>query len=181
VADESHSDGLVEYRVTVPEDWIDNNNHLNDARYVTAFSTAIDTMLAQFGVRVPAPDGLSLVTAEMHVRFVREAKLGNWLLVLTRILDLDEKRLHTYQEMRDEQDGELLATAEWMTLHVDITVPRVVPFPGAVYAQLKALHARHARLPRPDDVGRSIGIRRDAGREVGTVSRGPMTERTSDS
>jgi acyl-CoA thioester hydrolase len=156
------ADGLVEFDVVVPEEWIDSNNHLNDARYVTIFSRACDALLAEFGVQVPAPDGLSLVTAELHVRYLREAKLGDRLLVLTRVLDLDEKRLHTFHEMRLADDEQVLATAEIMTLHVDITIPKVVPFPIAVQEQLHALRARHARLPRPADAGRSIGIRKRA-------------------
>jgi acyl-CoA thioester hydrolase len=45
-------------------------------------------------------------------------------------------------------------------LHIDMTGPRVTPMPADVAEKVAAMHKAHAALPRPDRVGRSIGIRR---------------------
>jgi acyl-CoA thioester hydrolase len=75
------------------------------------------------------------------------------------LLDWDAKRLHAYQEIR-HVDGWLAATSESMSLHVDMSGPKVASFPPDIAANLEAMHAAHAVLPRPERAGRSIGIRR---------------------
>lgn len=153
-------DGRHQCRMVVPEEWIDENDHMNDARYVTVFSNAGGELLALFDVYSPGPDGLSTVTAEMHLRYIREAKLGEPLLVSTQLLDFDEKRVHYFQELTHAEEGYLMATAESMILHVDITIPKVVPFPERAQQGLQAMLAEHRKLPVPEGVGRQMGIPR---------------------
>jgi acyl-CoA thioester hydrolase len=47
-----------------------------------------------------------------------------------------------------------------MTLHVDMTVKKVTPFPPEVMNALARLKAAHAHLPRPQGAGRSIAMPR---------------------
>jgi carnitine 3-dehydrogenase len=54
----------------------------------------------------------------------------------------------------------LLATAEQMLVHVDMNTGRSAPLPGELYERLLAIRAAHAVLPTPEQVGRTIGIRR---------------------
>ncbi len=46
-----------------------------------------------------------------------------------------------------------------MTLHVDLSGPRVVPMPEDIHARVAAMAAEHAKLPRPEGVGAQIGLR----------------------
>jgi acyl-CoA thioester hydrolase len=54
----------------------------------------------------------------------------------------------------------LLASAEQLLVHVDMDAGRSVDLPDHLVARLDALAAAHADLPRPDVVGRPMGIRR---------------------
>ena len=45
-----------------------------------------------------------------------------------------------------------------MTLHVDMNVRRVAPFPPDILARVQAVAAAHAKVPRPDGVGRRIAM-----------------------
>ena len=88
-------------------------------------------------------------------------KLGDRLYSRIRILDHDEKRFHTFQELYHE-DGWLSATGEGLTLHVDLGGPKVAPMPEHIQHRLAELARAHARLPAPEGVGSRIGIRRKA-------------------
>ena len=79
-----------------------------------------------------------------------------------QLLDCDEKRIHSFQELR-HVDGWLSATCEVLMLHVDMAGPKVAPFPPDIRQKVEAMRAAHAGLPRPERAGRSIGIRRKGG------------------
>ena len=69
----------------------------------------------------------------------------------------DGKRVHVFHEMR--RDGEPVATAEQMLLHVDTVANRAAETEGEVARRGEELAAAHAGLPRPERAGRAIGVR----------------------
>ena len=102
---------------------------------------------------------LTIYTAEVHVCYVRELHLGDEVTVSFQLLDHDDKRLRAYQEIR-HTDGWLSATSELLSLHVDMSGPKVAPFPADIAEKVEAMRAAHAGLPMPERAGRSIGIKR---------------------
>jgi acyl-CoA thioester hydrolase len=62
--------------------------------------------------------------------------------------------------MYHRKQGYLAATSELLSLYVDMRQRRVAPMPAAILRRLAALQRAHGRLPRPEQAGRSIGIRR---------------------
>lgn len=150
-------------RLAIEPDWVDYNGHLNMAYYNVLFDRACDVFVASAGL---GPDyvaarGLSYMTAEIHVCYLREVFLGAPLQVRTRILDLDAKRLHLFAELIHAEEGWVSATSEQMYLHVDLVARRVVPWPADLRAGLEALWAPTRHLPLPDRAGRRIGIARN--------------------
>jgi acyl-CoA thioester hydrolase len=95
----------------------------------------------------------------VHLCYVRELHLGHRVTGTFQLIDYDAKRLHYYQELR-HVDGWVAATCEVLSLHVDMSGPKVAPFPADITPRLEAMAAAHRTLPRPERVGRSIGIRR---------------------
>ncbi|TMM54998.1 thioesterase family protein [Sulfitobacter sabulilitoris] len=144
----------------VKPEWIDFNGHLNMAYYNVLFDHCADEIYADLGF---GPDyqktGCTTYTAEFHLCYVRELHEGDAVTVTLHLLDHDEKRFHTFQEIWHE-DGWLAATGEAMALHIDQSGPRVAPMPAEIKARLEALQAAHDALPRPDRAGRKIGITR---------------------
>ena len=57
-------------------------------------------------------------------------------------------------------EGELLATAEQMLLHVDTRAQRACPAEPAVAQKFAELAAAHATLLRPAEAGRAVGQKR---------------------
>src|SRR5579862_7643082 len=140
--------------------WIDYNGHLNMAYYNVMFDRAIDEFWLRLGIGptyMKTRHG-STFTAECHVRYLREIHLGDPVQVSILLLGADEKRLHTFEELRHARDGWLSATSENMTMHVDLGLRKTAPFPPDVRATIDAVARAHATLPPPDGVGRSIAM-----------------------
>ena len=92
----------------------------------------------------------STFTAECHVRYLREIHLGDPVQISVYLLDADEKRLHTFEELRHATEGWLSATSENMTLHIDMNARKTAPFPPDIRARIEAVAKAHAehRTPR---------------------------------
>jgi len=147
----------------VEEGWIDFNGHMNMGYYTVLFDRCADEAFAEMGF---GPDyvktrGHSTFSAEFHIRYLREIKLGDRVQSTFRLLDHDDKRFHSFQELY-HQDGWLAATGEGMTLHVDLSGPRVAPMPDDILTRVRAMAGTQATLPVPEGVGHKIGIRRKA-------------------
>jgi acyl-CoA thioester hydrolase len=140
--------------------WIDYNGHLNMAYYNVMFDRAIDELWLQLGI---GPSYMkarqaSTFTAECHVRYLREIHLGDPVQVSILLVAADEKRLHTFEELRHAGEGWLSATSENMTVHIDMTARKTAPFPPDIRARIEAVAKAHAAIPRPDGVGRKIAM-----------------------
>jgi len=140
--------------------WIDYNGHLNMAYYNVLFDRSIDELWLQIGI---GPDYLkarnnSTFTAECHVRYVREIHLGDPAQVSILVVAADDKRIHTFKELRHATEGWLSATSENMTLHMDMTARKVAAFPPDIGANVQALAEAHAKLERSDSIGRCIAM-----------------------
>lgn len=140
-------------------DWIDYNGHLNMAYYNVLFDRGCDGFFERMGL---GPDyikerNLTFYTAEAHVRYVREIHLGDKVRVTMRIVDYDAKRVHAIAELLHE-DGWVSATSETMSLHIDMSGPKVAPFPEDVMGEIVKQATSDATLPANENVGRRIEI-----------------------
>jgi len=100
----------------------------------------------------------STFTAECHVRYLREIHLGDPVQVSILLLGADEKRLHTFEELRHASEGWLSATSENMIIHIDMAARKTAPFPPDILARIEAVAKAHAAITRPEGIGRSVGI-----------------------
>ena len=140
--------------------WIDHNGHLNMAYYNVMFDRAIDEMWLQLGMGpgyVKERQGSSF-TAECHVRYLREIHLGDPVQVSILLVGADEKRLHTFEELRHASEGWLSATSENMTIHIDMTARKTAPFPPDIAARIETLAKAHSAVARPEGIGRRIAM-----------------------
>ena len=159
----THPDLFMSDFFDIETDWIDYNNHLNMGYYPVLFARASDQAFSEFGF---GPDYIAQTnhttfSAEFHVRYLKEVKLGDKVRSSFWIVDYDENRFHTFQELYHE-DGWLAATGEGLTLHVSLNgpKPKVAPMPEPIFGRLKAMARANAAMPQPDGVGRKIGIKR---------------------
>jgi acyl-CoA thioester hydrolase len=140
--------------------WIDYNGHLNMAYYNVMMDRAIDEMWLQLGI---GPTYMkerhgSTFTAECHVRYLREIHLGDPVQVTVHLLAADEKRIHTFEELRHATEGWLSATSENMTVHIDMSARKVAPFPPDIRARIQDVVNSHAAIARPEGTGRKVAM-----------------------
>jgi acyl-CoA thioester hydrolase len=150
------------HRTSVQPEWIDFNGHMNVAYYVLAFDQATDKFFDQIGLdeAYRTATNRSTFAVEQHVMYLREVKLGDPLRFTTQLIDYDAKRVHYFHRMYHDGEGYLAATSEILSVHIDLGLRRSVAFGPPDNARLVALAAAHAGLPRPEQSGRVIGIRR---------------------
>ena len=151
----------VATRIAILPDWIDQNGHMNVAYYVLAFDRATDAFLQRLGLGWPVlAEGRSIFTLAMNVDYLSEVFEGESVVIESRLLDADSKRLHYYHRMTRERDGALAATNEIVALHVSMATRRGAPFPAATRARVEDMKAAHAALPPPPRAGRRLGLAR---------------------
>jgi carnitine 3-dehydrogenase len=155
----------------VPAEWVDYNGHTNDSRYVQLSSAGVDAFLRFIGVDESyVASGRSYYTVETHVNYLDQTYADDRVHVDLFVVAHDDKRLHVFTAMyRHNDDGSptLAATAEHLLLHVDTAGARATPADDAVLAQLVSVARAHARVPRPEQIGRHVGQRRAAQNEWG--------------
>jgi acyl-CoA thioester hydrolase len=130
------------------------------AYYNVLFDRAVDEVFDTLGI---GPSYLkranhSTMTAEVHVRYLREIHEGTPVRVRFQLIDYDAKRMHYCEELVHATEGWLSATSENMTLHIDMAAKKVAPWPANVMDRLARIKAAHAHLPLPEGAGRRIAM-----------------------
>ncbi len=141
----------------VPVDWTDYNGHMNEARYLEAFSKATDRFMELMGCDQDyIASGGSYFTAETHIRHLDEVNAGAHIHIETLCLSGAGKKMHVFNSLY-HSDGRLLATGEQMLIHVSLETRRASAPSPEIAARLAKVEMHHAKLPRPDGIGRGIG------------------------
>ena len=148
------------FRCDVEPDWVDYNNHMTEAAYLTAFGWATDALFRYIGDdETYRAGGHSFYTVETHINYLREVTGTDSLRFSTRIVGLDQKRLHIYHEMFDSKTGELVAVTEQMLLHMDTDKARPAPIIGTPARALSAIWRSHRNMPAPEYLGRIMATK----------------------
>lgn len=149
------------HRDVVRPEWIDHNGHMNVGYYGVVFDWATDGWLAHCGLDDAhrRAERVTTFSLEAHFTYQREVMEGDRLRFTTQLLGFDAKKIHYFHRMFREADGVLAATNEVLSLHVSEATRRGAPMHERVLARIGELEAEHARLPRPAEVGRVMGVR----------------------
>ncbi len=150
------------FRGTVLSAWTDWNGHMNVGYYVVAFDHATGQIFNNLGLPYEYTSnriGMYFVL-EAHVNYVSEMKEDDGFRVQSQILDHDHKRVHLFHTMFAEDDGRLVATNELMLMNIDYASRRSAPWPEWAMERIETMAAAHAGLPRPQQAGSVIAIRK---------------------
>ncbi|MGI9658992.1 MAG: thioesterase family protein [Gaiellaceae bacterium] len=149
-----------DYRRHVLPEWIDFNGHFNAGFYAVVFDDAIMSFLAFLGLTDSHRDRHNVTTfgLEAHITYERELKLDDPIRITGQLLDHDAKRIHGIQMMYHDESGELAATSEFISMHIDRETRRSAPMAPELLARLSDVANAHSELPRPAQVGRVIGV-----------------------
>jgi carnitine 3-dehydrogenase len=126
----------------VRPEWIDYNGHMTDSRYLQVFGDATDALFRYAGIDDPyRRAGHALYTVESHVVHKAEARSQERLYVMSRVLEVDDKRVRLSHSVYRGRDDVLAATAEQLYLHVDTQAGKVAPMEAPVRERLAAIQA----------------------------------------
>jgi len=152
--------GVEVSRGRVLPEWIDFNDHMNVAYYLLAFDQGVDALWLEFGITEEHVREMrsSTFAVEAHVTYQRELNLDDPFIVTSQILAFDDKRIHQFQRLYHASDGYLAATAEWLTLHVDLNTRRVAPWPEQILADITKVAEAQGDWPWPEEAGRQMSV-----------------------
>lgn len=154
----------VIYTTKIKPEWLDYNNHMNVAYYVLIFDEAGVQLVTDIGLSEAYTKNtdISWMVLENHITYNNEVVLDQPVEVRAQLLDYDAKRLHLYFEMYGQTpEGEYLAsTLEQMVMCVDLNARKACEFPEEIALGIDQLAKSQQALERPENIGRTIGIRR---------------------
>jgi acyl-CoA thioesterase FadM len=147
------------YSCVVRSEWLDYNGHMHDASYGIALSEANEELFEELGLSADyrMATGASFYTVESHVRYLAECSLGQTLTATSIMVSADSKKMRLYTELM-HADGRLAATGEYFYLHVDSALGATTSMPEDRQVRVQQMLAAHADLPRPDHLGRGVGV-----------------------
>lgn len=149
------------YTTSVLGEWVDYNDHMSESSFLLAFGNNSDAFFRYIGIDESyRAAGHSLFTVETHIHNIAQAKQGDRLELSLSVLDLDAKRVHILHTMTHADTGESVAVGEQLLVHVDTDIGRSSELPANLHDRLSQIRQAHAALPRPDFIGRPVGIRR---------------------
>jgi carnitine 3-dehydrogenase len=152
---------LVLHKGKVQATWLDYNGHMTDIAYPIPFGDGLEALFLYLGVDdAYRASGNTFFTAEMHVNYLQEMKLGDPLTIETQIVGCDEKRMHIFHRMFHGKTKALVATQEIMQLHVNQKEGRVCPMQPEVYAALSAIWKVHKKRKPPKELGSVMQVKR---------------------
>ena len=119
------------FNITVRPDWIDYNDHMQDAYYGLAFSYAIDHFQDAVGFddKYRRQSGNTIYVIEDHKFYLNEVKLASELKIETNLIDTDKQKFVLYSQMF--VNNELVAVSEMLQAHVSKNPkPGITTIPG---------------------------------------------------
>ena len=128
------------FKIHVQEEWIDYNNHMQDAYYGLAFSYAVDHFqdAVGFDQNYRSQTGCTIFVIEDHKFYLNEVKLGSKLVIETTLLDADKKKFILQSQML--VNNKKVATSEMLQAHVKTApTPKITEMPKIVYEIFTAL------------------------------------------
>lgn len=147
--------------MSVADDWIDYNGHMNVAYYLVLLDRCVDEAFEELGMgpEYVTRENASFFTVEIHINYLRELPPRAPVIATLQLLAHDEKRIRAWLELHHAEEGYLSASCEQLFLHVDMTTRRTAPFPDQVMAKINAMSSAHAALPWPERAGRAITLK----------------------
>lgn len=145
----------------VPPEYLDENDHMNIGRYLEEAGKGLWTRTIELGMG-PAyleQRRLTTFTAEHHIVYRSELRLGDHITVHPRFLARSAKAFHSITFVVDRTHERVAAWCEAVNVHVGLDTRRPEPFPADIADALDEEVAAHD-LGWPAPVSGSMGVRR---------------------
>lgn len=151
--------GMIDtYRGYVSMQECDEMGHMNIQHYISKTSDASFNFRVAIGMGFShqRESGLGYVALEHHIRFHRELRTSDLVLVKSGVIEIRDKTMRMYQEMREVLDDRLAATFIVDVGCLDLKTRRLVPWPEETRKNAEALVVAEPEYAQPRGLAREI-------------------------
>jgi acyl-CoA thioester hydrolase len=112
----------ITYRGTVYPWHCDHMGHMNVMWYVGKFDEASWQILASLGLTRTRTreEGIGAVAVEQHINYKRELLAGDIVTIRSGVIEVKDKVMRLFHEMKNEETGEIAATMTVVAIHIDV-------------------------------------------------------------
>jgi acyl-CoA thioester hydrolase len=118
------------YSITVPQNVIDENGHVNNVAYIQWMQEA--TIQHGESVEYKPAENTGWFVREHRIEYLLPAFSGDEIEVRTWIAEWKRVRLHRRYEFTRRSDGKVVARGETDWVHVDLKTGRPIAIPGEI-------------------------------------------------
>jgi acyl-CoA thioester hydrolase len=135
ISNENPAQGLVlTARGVVRPSHCDHMSHMNVMWYTGRFDEATWHLFHQIGI-TPSymrQNQRGMAGVQQHTTYMHELFAGDLITIWSRILEIREKVIRFYHEMRNEETQAVAATTTLTAVHLDRETRRSCPFPAEI-------------------------------------------------
>src|SRR5262245_61996499 len=127
----------ITYRGAVYPSQCDHMGHMNVQWYVAKFDEATWQLLAQLGLTASRfrRDGVCMAAVEQRLNYKRELYPGDTVTIRSSILEVTDKSIRLWHEMRHDETDLVSATADIVGVHIDSATRKARSLPDDVRAR----------------------------------------------
>ena len=135
----------ITYRGVVYPWQCDHMGHMNVMWYVGKFDEATWQLVGMLGLTSSylRAQNRSLVAAQQSITYKRELVAGDTVSVWSGILEIRDKSIRFYHEMRNDVTGQVAATALLIGVHLDAQTRKSCPFPAEIVERGRQMTLEH--------------------------------------
>ncbi|MEW1822185.1 thioesterase family protein [Arthrobacter sp. NPDC080031] len=147
---------------SVTPDFIDANGHMNIRHYLEIGADCSQVLCDDSG----APQGyiverkLGVFTAEHHLRYLGEMRVGDEYTAHARVIDRSDKAVQMLAFLLDRERNRLSNTFETLLIHMDMETRRPTGFPADVAGNLDRMIGHDANTGWDAPLCGVMGVRR---------------------
>lgn len=131
----------ITYRGVVYPWQCDHMGHMNVMWYVGKFDEATWQYFAMLGL-TPSflrEQNRGMAAVQQNITYKRELHAGDVVAIRSGILEIKEKVVRFFHEMRDEETGVISAITEMTAVHLDTVQRKSCPFPERMVERARAM------------------------------------------
>lgn len=116
----------------------DHMGHMNVMWYVGKFDEGTWNLFGMLGLTAAylRDHNRGMAAVQQNITYKRELVAGDLISVHSGIIELGEKSVRFYHEMRNETTSEIAAFAIMTGVYIDLTLRKAAPFPDDFRARI---------------------------------------------
>jgi acyl-CoA thioester hydrolase len=136
------------YRGTVYPWHCDHMGHMNVMWYTGKFDEASWSMLAHLGLTRThmKQTNHGLAALQQNLTYKRELRAGDTISIRSGILDIQEKVIRIFHEMRNDETGEVAAFATITGIYMDSVARKARPIPNEIAQRIRSITLDESKL-----------------------------------